>query len=208
MYLLLLTCVAFGTQAPTTDTLRYELRGTCAPTEERLRLDAQDRVWATVLDSLYSRTGQAVLLVADSTEAPPRFGLGDATGLAAFETMGAELEPSLSADFLARNAEKGSVDVTHLTALGVRVPLASVSRTERADATIDPATGLHRFKRHPGAGIVVSLSRVGFSPDARQALVHVVFSCGPRCGNTQLVLLTRERDEKWRVSRTEQGISF
>lgn len=170
--------------------------------------DARDSVWAAVLTDLGTRTGARVVLLEDSTVAPPRFGPGDSTGLSAFGSFVAELPPTLVADFLARNAQVSAIEADRLRALDVQVPFAVLGRAEQAAAAADPGAGVFRFENHPGAHGVVSLSRVGFSPDHRQALVHLVFQCGPRCGNTALLLLTRDPGGAWRVTRRETGITF
>lgn len=208
MFSLLLTCLTMITQVLPDDTVRTGLRVTCARGTQQPRPAAEDSVWAAVLAGLGARTEQPVLLVSDSTEAPSRFGPGDTSGLKAFDSLVAELEPTIVADFLARNAEPVRVNAAVLKAVGVRRPVHVLSRVERAEAPVDPGTGLYRFERFPGAEVLVSLSRVGFSRDSRQALVHLEFSCGPRCGNTQLVLLTREADGKWRESGTGAGITY
>lgn len=169
---------------------------------------AQDSVWAAVLDSLYDRTGQPRLLIADRTMAPSRFGPGDTTGLDVFSNLVRELDPALILDFRDRNRLSASVNPTRLEESGLRMPVAPLSRAEFEDADVDPNTGLYKFDHHPGSDAVIRLSQVGFSPDGQRALVHVTFSCGPRCGSTRLVLLTRERHNGWRVSQVEEGITF
>ena len=44
----------------------------------------------------------------------------------------------------------------------------------------------------------VSVSRVGFSHDHQQAVVHAVMACGFECGGAEFFLLER-REGKWRV---------
>jgi hypothetical protein len=168
----------------------------------------RERVWAALLDSLFAGAGQPVLLIADSTLPPPRFGPGDTTGLQVFGPLVAELDPALLADFHGQNARPGAVDVACLGALGLRVPAAGLSRAERDGAGVNPDTGLYSFGSHPGSDAMVSLSQVGFSPDGTEALVHVAFNCGPRCGSTQLVLLARSGGNGWKVKRAAEGITF
>jgi len=88
------------------------------------------------------------------------------------------------------------------------VPAAGLTRAERDGAAVNPNTGLYSFGSHPGSDAVVSLSQVGFSPDGTEALVHVAFSCGPRCGSTQLVLLSQSGENGWKVRRAVEGITF
>jgi hypothetical protein len=204
--LLLLSCAVLD--SPAADTLLRSSGPAHTAAAHQAQVTAQDSVWSAALDHLQRRGRQSVVLVSDSTATPPRLGFGDTTGLQAFDPLVSHLEHPLVSDFLARNTERAAVSPGRLAAADVRGPVAVLGRAERVEARIDPATGIYRFEKYPGATTVVRLSQVGFSPDRHRALVHLVFSCGPRCGNTQLMLLTRQPDGTWRVSRTAQGITF
>lgn len=164
-------------------------------------------MYAAVLDHVFSQAGLPILLLSDSTRGALPFGIGDTTDLRSFERMLTEVPPELIADFQARNASRVPLRVEAIRAVGVRTPIALITGAERRAATED-SMGSWVFQQYPGAGAVITLSRVGFSPDRRLALLHEIFDCGPRCGGTQLILAERRADGRWTVSRTQEGITF
>jgi hypothetical protein len=63
----------------------------------------------------------------------------------------------------------------------------------------EPSNYWRAFRaRFPGAGGMVSFTRVGFSDNRRQALVEVSRSCGSLCGGGYNVLLEKQNG-RWRV---------
>ncbi len=186
-------CIAAAPPAP-----RPQAAG--APTRE-------DTVYAAVLDHVYSRAGLPILLLADSTRGALPFGPQDTTGLRMFERMLTGLPPELLADFKARNADRFPLRVEAIRAVEVGTPVALITAAERQAATED-SMGVWLFQQYPGADAVITLSRVGFSPDRQLALVHEIFSCGPRCGGTQLMLAERRTDGRWTVRQAQEGITF
>jgi hypothetical protein len=164
-------------------------------------------VYAAVLDHVFSRAGLPILLLLDSTRGALPFGIADKAGLRIFERMLTEVPPELIANFQARNASRVPLRVESIRAVGVRTPVALITGAERHAATED-SIGVWAFQQYPGVDAVITLSRVGFSPDRRLALLHEIFSCGPRCGGTQLILAERRTDGRWTVRQTQEGITF
>lgn len=164
----------------------------------------QDSVWIAVLNSHSS----ALLLVNDSTYGPSRFGAADTTGLRAFAPFVAELDTSLIGDFVSRNGSREEIDLARLLALQPRHSLALITLPELRRAREDPDTGVLRFDGYPAADGVLSLSKVGFDPTGRYALVHVKRNCGGRCGGTALLLLSRTLSGVWQIERSAEGLTF
>lgn len=54
---------------------------------------------------------------------------------------------------------------------------------------------------------VLNLSRVGFTPDLQQALVHTVYGCGPRCGGGGLWFFVKEQGQ-WVVKERVRTLTF
>jgi hypothetical protein len=58
------------------------------------------------------------------------------------------------------------------------------------------------YKKYPKSGGIYTFSRVGFSPDGKQAVVSVGFGCGLRCGKGKFYLLQKEEGE-WRITKEQ-----
>ena len=56
------------------------------------------------------------------------------------------------------------------------------------------------YKRFPGSGGFVGISRAGFNPEMNQALVYVEHGCGGLCGTGHYLLLEKN-DGKWKVAK-------
>jgi hypothetical protein len=54
------------------------------------------------------------------------------------------------------------------------------------------------YKQYPGAQGFLTLSRVGFSPDGKQAVFYVINRCGGKCATGSFVV-AQKRDAKWVV---------
>jgi hypothetical protein len=164
----------------------------------------QDSVWIAVLNTHSS----ALLLVSDSTYGASRFGAADSTGLRAFSPFVADVDASLIADFVSRNASREEIDLARLRALQPSRSIALITLPELRSTRKDPDTGALRFDRYPGADGVMSLSKAGFDPTGRHALVHVKWNCGGRCGSTGLILLSRSLSGTWQIERSADGLTF
>jgi len=77
-------------------------------------------------------------------------------------------------------------------------PSAAIARDYLLSS--DPQTACEQFRsEYPGLGGVVTLSRIGYSDDGAQALVHVLHECGP--GDLRAAYLTLARTgEAWQVT--------
>jgi hypothetical protein len=86
-------------------------------------------------------------------------------------------------------------------------------RTRRAPVRLPTRTQKERMRREslrwdgypgwlPGHGLI-TLSRVGFTPDMQHALVNVDFHCGGRCGGGQLIVLVKH-DDRWIVQQRKR----
>lgn len=56
------------------------------------------------------------------------------------------------------------------------------------------------YDKYPGSPGIISLSRVGFNADRKQAIVYVANSCGGLCGKGYYVLVTKDSGD-WRIER-------
>ena len=63
----------------------------------------------------------------------------------------------------------------------------------------EPRAGRITDGGYPGSSGIVSLSRVGFTPDGRQALTFVQYWCGALCAEEAFVLLRRVPGPRWKV---------
>ncbi|CAN5299330.1 hypothetical protein BH24GEM2_BH24GEM2_19810 [soil metagenome] len=116
---------------------------------------------------------------------------GDFIELAA-ERM--ELPPGLFADFRLRNRELLCLDAELFPAPARVVLIAEDSPCPGTPPASVP-TAQNTFER--------TFSRVGFSPDGNDALVHLRHDCGDRCGGTGLVHLKRV-DGRWMQHKYER----
>lgn len=146
-----------------------------------------------------------MLLIRDSAGLLPRFGTRDTTGLAVFEEFVSGLDARMVADFITQTSRRMSVSIERLRAAGLRGAVATITSDELRRATEIRGGGL-RFRRFPGSEVVLSVSRVGFDATRQNALVHVSWYCGARCGGTSLYLLSRDSDGVWRVAHIMQGL--
>jgi hypothetical protein len=56
------------------------------------------------------------------------------------------------------------------------------------------------YKKYPNSQGILSLSRVGFSPDGRQAVFYASNGCGGKCGTGTYVVMERV-DSGWKVAK-------
>jgi hypothetical protein len=164
--------------------------------------EAEYYVYSVVLDSLYRDLASDAFLVADSTiRGVGTFGDRDLLTEELKRFPG--LPPGLLADFEARNAHPLKLQNRFRTR---RAPVRLLKTAERDH--------IDRESTEPGANSgqlptyrSVTFSRVGFTPDARHALVHVRFDCGPRCGGADIILLTR-RNGRWVIDQAREILTM
>jgi hypothetical protein len=166
----------------------------------------QDSVWVAVLNRVFSRPGtDSIVLITDSTDAPVlRLGR-DYHSLGPADPVSDSL---LLENFAFRNARRAGVDVERLAAIGTIKPIAAVTDAEVLAAGSSPGQSEYVFERFPGVSFVISLSQAGFDATRQRALVRTSGSCGPRCGGTSLIFLSRSPSGGWGVDRTERGGQF
>lgn len=115
---------------------------------------------------------------------------------------GAFLPDELLEQFNERNARR--IALPDSLRLSVPVELVSEAEIRALQRSINQGewdSQYNALRRHlPGSPGLVSLSRVGFSPEGDLALVHVNLRCGSRCGEGSWVLL-RRRDGEWHIEK-------
>jgi hypothetical protein len=109
-----------------------------------------------------------------------------------------ELSPELLADFRVRNRELLCLDAELMPTAARVVLIAEDSPCPGTPPAHVPAVQ-DTFER--------TFSRVGSSPDGNDALVHVRYVCGDRCGGTGLVHLKRV-EGRWMQHRYERISQF
>jgi hypothetical protein len=56
------------------------------------------------------------------------------------------------------------------------------------------------YRKYPNSQGILSLSRVGFSPDGKQAVFYASNGCGGKCGTGTYVVMERV-DSGWKVAK-------
>lgn len=108
-----------------------------------------------------------------------------------------DLTPELVADFAEVNATPVAIE----RRFDVATEYTLLDRRE-LDTLFQKNGWQGFFDRYAGTPGVLRLSRVGFDPATRHALVLVEQLCGSECGAGRLVRLERSEDETWRVLDT------
>lgn len=158
-------------------------------------------IYAAALEQVYIVPETKIILIADSTTSWWDFA-GREPGLGIFSDLIRGLPSELVTSFAAANS---SPSVIHdLPNVGVRLEIYDRSAEELEDVT-DPT---HPFPaQYPNATGILELTQPGLSSDGEQALLHVVFSCGPRCGGGKLIYLVKEKG-CWMVKQAETTWTF
>ena len=160
---------------------------------------------AAAIDSLFGELGTRQLLLRDSTyvegaleRASTVSPLDEALGPLVRDSVkyrdSLGLDESTITDFNRRNARRDAA----CSAPPSRVPVWILHQPERNASRNAP---LYQFGRpYP---VIVAVSRAGVSLDHRQALLTASNTCGPMCGSGWIVVLRRDRDDRWRVVRAD-----
>jgi hypothetical protein len=185
----------------------FPLFSGCTPAARELVpasvLTPEDSVYLDVL-GIYARADRrGVVLLSDSTEGPIR-SPRDSTGLQAFGSFVDGLPDELVSSFKMRGQERVAVKREILLRYA---PVIRAQEADEGELIEDPEEGLFRLPRG-GEVDLLTLSRVGFDSGRKQALLHVYWVCGPRCGSTRLNLLRRGEDGRWEIERSERGWVF
>jgi hypothetical protein len=154
-----------------------------AETEEQIDC----AVVAAAIDSLFVGPRTRQLLLRDSTYGPYLRRSVDYR-----DSLG--LDESTIADFNRRNARRDAA----CSAPPSRVNVWILHQSERNASRSAP---LYQFERpYP---MIVAVSRAGVSSDHRQAVLTASGTCGPLCGSGWIVVLRRDRHDRWRVVRAD-----
>ena len=168
--------------------------------QEWSRLDAEDEVFAAVLDSLFGSSHSDRRLVVRGTtwgvvpeQSPDVF----RRSLEDFP----ELSPDAASDFLRINREPRRIEAIEHDRMRVEIVPDSVFTEFHGEDPEDPRVYWRRVReRFGGATTVVSFSRPGFNVARSEAFVEVGYLCGYLCGAGYEVLLRRSSDG-WYVAR-------
>jgi hypothetical protein len=176
--LLLLVLPALVAAAP--------VRAQDAPTEREYA------VWSAVLDTRNGPPYVTRIVIVDSTRQGDR-------GLEAgpWPVGGGRVPDDAMQSFRVANSRPWALENRFRT----RVPVQLLSQAGNRVVSKDPDDEEGRnITRFPGAGGVVTLSRVGFSGDGRTALVFHRVMCGGLCGEESYYLLALGADGTWEVA--------
>jgi hypothetical protein len=87
---------------------------------------------------------------------------------------------------------------TFHSAFSVSVPYAVVDQAE-VDAITKKGEGWRNYyDKYPNSSGILFLSRVGFSPDGKQAAFVALNRCGSQCGNGKFVVMENV-DSSWKI---------
>jgi hypothetical protein len=156
---------------------------------------------AAAIDRLFARQNVRYLVLRDSTSA--ELTSNDIESLLADSRKREDFRRSLGIDesaiidFAQRNESRGLACLLPRTRVPVWIAHPQ-ERQHRGSARV--AIYDYLDVDYPG---LISVSRVGVSADGRQALLTVRNVCGGLCGSGWIVVLRRDRHQRWRVSRAE-----
>ena len=176
--LLLLALPALAAAAPA--------RAQDAPTEREYA------VWSALLDTRNGVPYVTRIIIVDSTRE------GD-HGLSAgpWPVGGGRVPDDVLQSFREANTKPWPLENRFRTGVPVQLLSQAGNRVVQKDPDDEEGRSITRF---PGAGGVVTLSRVGFSGDGRTALVFHRVMCGRLCGEESYYLLALGADGTWGVA--------
>lgn len=172
---------------------------------DRTILECQ--VTSVAIDSIDSQPGVSAIALQDSTFVEPtivqdsvrRIDSGFVLDPRIRRILGdsVTLQSSTIDDFVRVNVTRSPRCPT----MTARVPLFAFHAREFESVQIGTSRALdwgsfHRLHPH---GTIVTVSRVGFSSNGRQALLTTSTYCGGLCGGGYLVLLEQDPDGRWTV---------
>ena len=103
--------------------------------------------------------------------------------------------PSLQAAALNSFREVNTHPAPFRHSFHLSVPYELVDKTE-----VDSTWWTDYYKKYPNSQGILSLSRVGFSPNGRQAVFYASNGCGGKCGTGSYVVMERV-DSSWKVAK-------
>lgn len=168
-----------------------------APRAANPRRDAPSRVYAAVIDSVFTRGVPDTLLVAESTLAFRAPSGGIPAWRAQFDSLPAGLPAALES----ASAFRQSSDQLPLPR-----PIRVVTRRELREifaAGID-AGWKELARRYPRQRQYIQFSPAVFTSGYTDALVYYEYHCGGLCGGGEIVWLQPAGDGRWRVRKILQ----
>ena len=173
----------------------------CASAADRARANPDYAVYSTVLDQVYAAVPRTAYLIRPQTHGQVMFGATDML-LDALRRM-PQAPESLVSNFLERNRTDVPLDAALFRARRP-VQLTGDPALERA---MDAQKSGEEFPASAPAHGVLTLSRVGYSPDGARAAVHVLAYCGPLCGGGEMLVLERV-GRTWIVLAKRQTVQY
>jgi hypothetical protein len=158
------------------------------------RVVEEDRIYAAILDSLFTSPANTRLVVSETVKAASNARL-------LMEGIPAEFAGAIQ-DFRTENLPARKLTILSGTRIPVQLAADSVMDRIRSEAAAEPRD-FDRFWKtfyatFPGSSGIVSFSRVGFDGD--RAFVDVFHGCGMLCASGGYVTLQR-RNGRWHVVR-------
>jgi len=181
------------------------------------RMRAEYVVYSTLLDAFAQdrseRAGQVSFgdidhfyrprahLVVDSTAGILLWGLESQDLILTSMESRSDISREVIADYAAVNQVPRLLSADMFA---TQLPVRLLSRAElnRLLESVEVGTDTRGFPEPLPAAGRVRFSRVGFSPDGRQAVLYVDFLCGGLCGSGQLMFLEKT-DDRWQVQWTQ-----
>lgn len=177
-----------------------------------LRTERERAVYGAVLDHNFSPDGARIIVVDPAVMVPALGAFGPPVPSNAdperygLEALG--VPPAMAADFVVANDGLDSLRLPIPARLPVvldtltpltRDQLDSLRRSVTGQAIV--GAGFERYERaYPGTPYLVRLSRVGFSPDGKQAVAFAAIYCGELCSSVFLFRL-RQESGRWLVAK-------
>lgn len=159
--------------------------------------DEEMRVLAACLKSEFRKKGRPVV----------QFGIRDHSGfvtaLESYYNIGEKLEEhfvALKPETLRDFHEQISREAMISPGLTKLVDCYLISEEKLDEMFAPPGWWSDFYREFPGAGGIITFSRVGFHPDGKQALVFVIVRKGGLSGRGYWALLEREADADWSVA--------
>ncbi len=157
----------------------------------------QYAVYSVVLNEIFSVDHGHLLAIQNETQTPPYDALGmTLNGLK-------DIHPKVSPDALEDYVEKIEEPVALEGKFDSRLNYALVNKLPYTNSEDWTSTYFSLLQQHPGAKGIISFSRVGFSPNMREAFLYVAFSC-PLCSKWDHVHLVKEQGI-WKIKEIFSG---
>jgi hypothetical protein len=161
-------------------------------------------VYSALLNQKFIQAGMKVIVIQEQTETYTRNHRSkDEHATYVIE----QLSPVLSStfkDFLARNTEQSKLDsqfklrISYVILSKAGIEESFKSATAGVDSLNDAWQGF--YKKYPDSSGYVVLSRVGFDPEIRQAMIYVANYCGGLCAEGRYVLMRKDEDS-WKIEK-------